>query len=223
MATTLLAALLAGSTGLALAKDGGEQNEHANIRALGTAVEMTISDSGKATVRGVKVTSVSGSTITASSVWGSAVLNWTVKTDGSTKFYFKNGAHSALADVKVGDILSFSGAVDQTASAFTVTADSVRDWSVTKSMTELLQKRLFEGKISSVSASTSVPASFVLHTNASGDFTVTVPAGISVLNNNWLVVPFSSFKVGDSVRVYGAVSVTTPTMITATVVRDTSI
>ena len=85
----------------------------------------------------------------------------------------------------------------------------------------LLNRRTFEGTLKSVSATTSLPTTFVM-TVGTTDFTVNVPLGISVLNMNWLTTPISTFVVGDKIRVYGAVQPTNTSVIDASVVRDAS-
>jgi hypothetical protein len=85
----------------------------------------------------------------------------------------------------------------------------------------LLNKRTFEGTLKSMSATTTLPTTFVLTVGAT-DFTVNVPLGISVLNKNWLTTPLSTFVIGDKVRVYGAVQPANTSVIDASVVRDAS-
>jgi hypothetical protein len=87
--------------------------------------------------------------------------------------------------------------------------------------TALLHKRTFEGTLKSVNSSLTLPTSIVL-TVGKSDFTVNIPAGISVLNKNWLTTPLATYVVGDNVRVYGAVEPTNTSVIDASVVRDAS-
>lgn len=87
--------------------------------------------------------------------------------------------------------------------------------------TALLNKRTFEGTLKSLSATTSLPTTLVLSVGNT-DFTVNVPAGISIIGKNWLALPLSSFVVGDKVRVYGAVEAANTSIIDASIVRDAS-
>lgn len=88
---------------------------------------------GNALVRGATVQSVSGSTVTAKSSWGSSAINWVVDVASSTKFYDSRVAASSLADIRVGDTISFAGPINQALAAFTVNASAIRDWSATSS------------------------------------------------------------------------------------------
>jgi hypothetical protein len=85
----------------------------------------------------------------------------------------------------------------------------------------LLSKRTFEGTLKSLTASATPPTTLVL-TVGSTDFTVNVPLNISIIGQNWLTLPLSSFVVGDKVRVYGAVQPQSMTTIDASIVRDAS-
>ncbi len=85
----------------------------------------------------------------------------------------------------------------------------------------LLNKRTFEGTLKSMSATTTLPTTLVL-TVGTSDFTVNVPAGISILNKNWLTTPLATFVITDKVRVYGAVQVANTSVIDASVVRNTT-
>ena len=65
--------------------DSGKSKSFAP-RSVGSTLEVMISDNGKAVVRGAKVTDVSGSTITAQTMWDASSITWTVRTDGDTDF-----------------------------------------------------------------------------------------------------------------------------------------
>lgn len=93
-----------------------------------------IGANGSALVRGATVESVSGSTLTAKSSWGSAAINWVVNVASSTKLYDSRVAASSLADVRAGDTISFAGPINQALAAFTVNASAIRDWSATSSV-----------------------------------------------------------------------------------------
>lgn len=97
---------------------------------VGSKLEVAINDEGRVVVRGAEVTDVSGDTIHARTEWGEAMLSWTVRTDADTDFVTKGGSGSALDEVSVGDYVSFSGALRESESSFTVDADAVRNWSL---------------------------------------------------------------------------------------------
>lgn len=112
----------------------------------GTKVEVNLDTDGSALVRGAKVTSVSGSTINATTNYGSSQLSWRVVTDGSTKFNATKGGSTGLANIAVGDTVSFSGSLDQTVSGLTVNAKVVKDWNHVES------KKTLSGIVTSINA-----------------------------------------------------------------------
>lgn len=112
----------------------------------GTGVEVNLSSNGSALVRGAKVTSVSGSTINATTNYGSSSLSWTVKTDSNTNFTANKGGTNGLAQIAVGDTVSFSGSLDQAVSGLTVNAKVVKDW------TQVESKKTLSGIVTSINA-----------------------------------------------------------------------
>jgi len=269
-------------------------------QAVGSTLEVHIANNGSVIVRGAKVTSVSGSSIMATTQFGSTAISWTANVSGTTSYLRRYGGASSLSEIQAGDYVSFSGMLDMTASQLTVNVTSVKDWSVQKmndsfsgtvsavnagagsftlvtssrgtvnvivasstTITKggtaipfstinvgdkiskatglydlvsknvnatsvvvyvdqgLLDKRTFEGKLQSI-AGTTAPTTLSLEVGSTTAYTVNVPAGISILGKTWLVLPLSSFKVGDTVRVYGAVELNNNSTIDATIVRDAS-
>lgn len=99
-------------------------------RAVGSKLEVAISDNGRVIVRGAEVTEISGDRIQARTEWGATTLTWRVDTDSDTDFVMKSGSGSELTDVSIGDYVSFSGQVDESEATLTVDADAVKNWSV---------------------------------------------------------------------------------------------
>lgn len=194
-------------------------NNHKNpVHALGSTLEIHMYDSGKVLVRGAKVSSVSGSTINATTSFGAYGVAWSVKTTNDTKLISRFKGNISLADVKVGDYISFQGSLDTTAVQPTVNAMLVKDWSVQNNVN--IERKIFQGTLQSI-AGTVVPTTFVLKVG-NANYTVNVPANISILNKNWLQVSLANFQVGDMIRVYGAVQANNDTTIDATVIRNIS-
>jgi hypothetical protein len=121
------------------------ENDGAKSNSAGSGVEVTIGANGATLVRGAKVTSVSGSQVNANTNYGSSILNWIVKTDGNTNFTANKGT-SGLAEIAVGDIISFSGSLDQAASGLAVNAKVVKDW------TQVTTKKSYSGIVTSINA-----------------------------------------------------------------------
>jgi hypothetical protein len=130
MAGGAAAALLAATPFLALAHDGASSPAKVRPSYDASAVSVAIGPDGNVLVRGAKVTSVSGSRVTATTAWDDFTLTWRLDTDSGTDFVADDGSDADLSDIDEGDTLSFSGSVDTDAAAFTVDADTVRDWSL---------------------------------------------------------------------------------------------
>ncbi|MFZ2720033.1 MAG: DUF5666 domain-containing protein, partial [Minisyncoccia bacterium] len=145
-----------------------------NLKA-GTGVEINIGGNGNVLVRGAKVTSVSSSTVNANTNYGSSILGWTVKTDGDTEFSANKGSSTGLAQIAVGDIISFRGSLDQAVSGLTVNANIVKDW------TQAESKKTYSGMVTSINTtlnsftlssdgSTSSPQATTVQTNSATKF-----------------------------------------------------
>ena len=195
----------------------GKNDDRHGVRSLGSTLEIQINDNGRVLVRGLKVTSISGTNITGETAFGSTTLSWIVHTDSSTKFSDKGGKNMGFAGISIGDILSFAGLLDTTTNLLTVNATNVKNWSKDNSMFE---KHVFSGTLQTTPASTA-PTSFTF-TVGSTNFTVNIPTGISILGKNWLALPLSSFVAGDKVNVYGAIQASNTSVIDASVVRNTT-
>ena len=124
----------------------------------GGGVEVNLGANGSALVRGAKVTSVSGTTVNATTNYGSSQLSWRVMTDGNTEFTSHKGSTNGLANIAVGDSISFRGSLDQSVSGLTVKAKIVKDWS------QVETKRTLEGVVSSINTTL---GSFTISRNGS--------------------------------------------------------
>ena len=83
-------------------------------------VDVHIGAGGNAQVDGAKITAVSGSDVSANTSFGSSVMNWLVKTDSNTEFSANHDGAVGIANIAVGDVISFRGALDQSVSGLTV-------------------------------------------------------------------------------------------------------
>lgn len=165
--------------------------DSSNKNKSGTGVEVNIGANGSALVRGAKVTGVSGSQINANTNYGSSVLSWIVKTDGNTNFTSNKGS-SGLANVAVGDTISFNGALDQAASGLTVSAKVVKDW------TQVVSKKNLSGIVTSINATL---GSFTV---AEGTATTTVQTSSSTtFKKNGGSATFADIFLNAKVKVLG--------------------
>lgn len=167
--------------------DSGKRGPH----EVGSTLEVIINDSGKAVVRGAEVTAVNDSSITARTQWDEASVTWTVRTDGDTQYLRKNGAGADHDDIEVGDYVSFSGAITGgSASAFTIDADVVKNWSMSESGT------VYVGTVTSIDEDGD---SFDMKTKSG--MTVTVETDN---DTNFTGGSFGSLDVNDRVVVSGS-------------------
>ncbi len=171
-----------------------ERTNKEEAKELGSTYEVHFFNDGKVLVRGAKVTSVSGNTINATSTWGTVVLSWAVDTTNTSSFVRRYGGQSTIAEVAVGDYLSFEGALVTTStSPIGVSAKSIKNWSVQK------KNAVFEGTVKSVDSANS---KFVLTTEKSGDITVVTNASTKFKKGN-AVGTFADVLVGGKVMARG--------------------
>lgn len=83
---------------------------------------------GAVMVRGAKVESVGSTSIAAQSPVGSSLFNWVLNIGSSTKIKKDGMSSTSLADIAVGDTISFRGILNSMGSVFTVDAKAIRDW-----------------------------------------------------------------------------------------------
>ncbi len=189
------------------------------VKKANTEVSVQISHNGKTLVRGAEVSAIAGSVITALTKWGSSTLVWTINTSGSTQFVQTGSKNGTIANIAVGDVLSFSGVLNASSTGLVVTADTVKNWTKKTTPTPNVNDT-FQGTLQSA-ASTSLPTSLVLKMNNT-NYTVQANTGTIVLGANWLPTSLSNFVAGDIVRVFGSVSASNATVINAIVVRNAS-
>ncbi len=201
-------------TGFALAKNnkdgnrGGENNQK-NVLSL------KIGHGGDVQLAGLRVTSVSAGTITASATWQAGSIIWTILTDATTKISGRNDDDSVvIANVAVGDVITVSGELKAVA-PLTALAERIR---ILKDVSPA--RTTIQGTLVSA-LGTSLPTSLVLRSGGL-EYVVRLTAETVVLNGAWMRIPFANFRVGDMVRAYGIVTMPTRT-VDATVVRDVSL
>ena len=176
------------------------------VRPIQSGVEVAITNDGHVLVRGAKVTAISGSTITAQTVWGATTMNWTVNA-GSAQFVNVNGSDSTLGSISIGDSVSFAGSWNPSGAALNVNASVVKDRSVGSRTVTVT------GKVSSINAGAT---SLVLAKGENNDKTITVQFnGSTVINLNDATATFNSIQTGDTIKVKGTANADA-TILTAT-------
>ena len=185
------------ATSVVLAENGSKQNSEA--KAVGSMLEIHVSDKGKVLVRGAKVSVVTADTITALTEWGSASVTWTIKTSSATEFIKRNGGLNNISEISVGDFISFSGMVDPAAGAFTVDATVVKNWSAQKARSTVT------GTVKSIDMGA---LSFVVMSTNKGDVTVKT-SNTTTFKKVGVSATFSDVTVGAKIEadgVYDSVS-----------------
>lgn len=209
------------AVGFAKNDSNKDKTEDRSTLPVSSKVSIDINNSGRTSVTGAKVTSVSGDTFVANTTWGSASLTFTVKVSSSTSIKDAKGKNNMpLSNIVVGDVVNVSGSLNTGASGLTVDASQIKDLTRTSVQNPKPQTHVFEGRLQSL-ASTTLPATFSLMID-SVVHTVQVPANALVLAKNWTSTTLNSFVVGDTVRVFGSLQTSTSTVIDALVVRNAS-
>ena len=195
IASVAVASSLALMPVIALANEGGKNNGNRSMSAQ--RVEIAVNASGNVLVRGASVIGINGSTLTVTTTAGASTLSWAVTTDSSTAFVTSSGAGSSLAQISVGDTVSFAGAL--TGSGLAVKATAVKDWTLGAS------ERSIAGTVQSVNGT---GTSLVLgkgkdnnDTKATIQFT-----GSTTIVLNGAMTTFAAIQTGDKVKATGTMN-----------------
>ena len=190
------------------------------VRKAGTAVEVQIGQNGRTLVRGAVVTAVASSSLTATTNWGSSNLTWQINTTGAEFIQVGGGKKLySIADIAVGDVISFSGTLNTGVSGLAVDAKVVKNWTK-KTTPPPSMNDTFQGTLQSL-ASTTLPTSLVLKIGNT-NYTVNASSSTIVIGANWLPTTLSTFQIGDTVRIFGSISASENTHINALVIRNAS-
>ncbi len=158
----------------------------------GTLVEMKLHENQMITVRGAKVTSISGTTIFAGTTIGPSTINWIVKTSSTTEFITRGSGTSSLPVFSVGDYLSFNSVLDKT-QQFSVQAFVVKNWSLGG------ERSLIPGKVQTIDT---MRHRLTLSSESYGFITVLISTSTE-LQKNGNNLTFAAIAVGDTLRVAG--------------------
>lgn len=96
---------------------------------------ISVAGNGQAIVRGAKVLHISGNEILAQTEWGTAKIPWRIVISGSTRFTPARDHEDLINDIKVGEMIAFSGLMDQRSKEPTILASMVRNETVIQSAT----------------------------------------------------------------------------------------
>lgn len=204
----VIAALMLAIPMYALAESGGKKNG-SGPTTVGSTLEVHIGNNGGVLVRGARVTSVSGSSITATTAWGSTNMTWTIRTDGTTQFLGRNGETITASTIVTGDYVSFAGTINSSFASPTVDAKVVKDWSIPQS----------ETKVSGTVQSINVTGNSLIVVNGNGTTTVAV-TGSTKITSGKDTVTLSSIVPNDKVKASGSFNASTRTLTATALVVD---
>jgi hypothetical protein len=195
----IMAGLVSLSVGLsavamvAFANDNEAQSVIHPMPPVGSQVEFSVRNNGAAKLSGLKVTSISGSTLVGEAAFTTGKLNVTVTTDSNTKFFRRFESAASLSQLSVGDYITVSGTLSVSGNAFTLAAKTVQDNSI-----QFRTGTTFNGSVTSVTSS----STFVLASKDQGALVVTTNGATKIYLNNALVTG-SQVVVGSNVTVTG--------------------
>lgn len=91
--------------------------------------EMHIANNGLISMRGARITSISGNSLTAVLSWGSQSFTWNITTSPGSKgttFLNKAGEKISFTDLQVGSYISIAGLLDTSAPDPAIAAQIIR-------------------------------------------------------------------------------------------------
>lgn len=195
--------------GVALAKpDADDRGKDAS------AVAVRVGANGRVSVRGASVTAVSTGAVNAASRLGTVPVPWIIQTDASSDVRARGRGAIRITDITIGDAIDFEGMLVGISGGLTVKADTITDLSLENKAV----KTTFEGRLKAV-ASTTPPTTMII-TIKGVDRAVNVASDTSIVARLWAKTTLARFSIGDTIRIYGAMS---GASIDATVIRNTSI
>lgn len=181
--------------------ESGNKKQGSGPTVVGSTLEVHIGNNNSVLVRGARVSAISGSTITASTAWGTTSMTWTIRTDGTTQFLGRNGETITAATIVAGDYVSFAGTMNTTFVSPTVDAKVVKDWSIPVSETTV------SGTVSSVNAS----GNSLVVTNENGTTTIAVLSSTTIMSGK-NTIALSAIVAGDKIKASGSYNATTKTL-----------
>jgi hypothetical protein len=205
----------------ALAQTTATSEPAKSAPAMPSQMVLQVGPAGKILLRGT-IDAISNGSLTVKS-WGG---DWTVNVSNNTQV-LPAAAGNDITKFKQGDFVGIQGTVSTTAN-WTIDAAVVRDWTYRKEVRQEMQQnqqsirklmqsetpRNYQGTASAISDS-----SFTLTVNGTA-YTIKVSSGAKIVNRNWLSMPLTDIRNGDTVRVWGTNDNGT---ITASIVRDVSL
>lgn len=154
---------------------------------------VSIAPAGQTIVKNASVVSVSPGVIRAEASWGATRITFLVHVTGSTRFVPDMNSRDAMAAIKAGQTISFTGTLGFSNQRPTVAA------SVVQNNTLIQESVSLDGIVASVNADT---GTFAVRADSSDPVTVVVPSG-ALMSRDGNRASVSDSIEGDKVRIVG--------------------
>jgi len=105
--------------------------------AQAVSSEIHVTRDGAATISAAKVMQIAGNTFFARLYWGDSFMRFTIRVSSKTKFLRATGDLTTISEIKEGDILDASGALEPQSDTLTLNATQVKNSSVQKEQATL--------------------------------------------------------------------------------------
>lgn len=155
-----------------------------------TVAGVTVAGNGKTVVRGAKVIKIAGSEVTAVSEWGAAKIQWRILVTGSTKFSPASSDRSIASVIQVGDLVGFSGQMDQKSQTPLIYA------SVLKNETIMQSASVLNGNVLEAAGNT-----LIVQTE-NGTSTIRVGTG-TIMTRDGNRVRVKDLTAGETIKAFG--------------------
>lgn len=150
--------------------------------------EMTITQDGKATVKGAKVMQIAGPTFYTRLYWGNSFIRLLVKAGPQTKVTRSFGEPTTLSEIAVGDMLDLEGRLESAADSLSLVPSSIKDLSIEKA------QNTFKGTVVGFSTTTE---GFLLYVKDRGNITVAFESGTTTVIKGSRTIDLARIRVGD--------------------------
>lgn len=163
------------------------------VAANADTSQVSIAANGQTTIRGAEVIRVSPNEILAITTWGSAKVQWRIRTSGSTRYIPETSSSEMTKLIRVGHTIGFSGAIDAYSASPTVNASVVRNESFVQS-----------GMIIGGSVMSSTDSEIVVQTDT-GTSTISVSTG-TIMTLDGEPIAASDLQRGYLIKAFGTLN-----------------
>lgn len=170
-----------------------EVDSNDNDNYPGSKVSVSINNNGKVDIGGAKITAINNAstTLTVYTGWGTAGQTYTVDiSQASLTRRYNYGA--TLAEISVGDFISFTGTIDKSVAGLVVKADKVKDHSIQRHIPE------HDGTVTAKSGS-----SLTVTLKNSSQSTIVMTTATTTIQKNGATSSLSDIVVGSRLTIFG--------------------